>query len=208
MKILKNCIKTTTLVLYLKRISDVDEEGVLVGGDRHPAAVVQGDLEAGGVVGSENGDDLRVGVLSEPNRVFPELGAGRVVIQTENRVALEENVFDPANIAAGADVLIAVAERVGGTRFELLRQGSGEESEGLGFESGYEVRRDAVVDDLKEPELLAGLDEEVFGVGLGEVYQRHGIGGEKRRRFAGLDDGEFGQDHHGWVLGGIEGNLR
>lgn len=86
-KILKNCIKTT-LKLYLKRISDVDEEGVLVGGDRHPAAVVQGDLEAGGVVGSENGDDLRVGVLSEPNRVFPELGAGRVVIQPENRVAL------------------------------------------------------------------------------------------------------------------------
>lgn len=112
----------------------------------------------------------------------------------------EENVFDPTNIAAGADVLIAVAERVGGTRFELLRQGSGEESEGLGFESGYEVRRDAVVDNLKEPELLAGLDEEVFGVGLGEVYQRHGIGGEKCRRFAGLDDGEFGQDHHGWVL--------
>lgn len=31
-----------------------------------------------------------------------------------------------------------------------------------------------MVDDLEESEFFTGFDEEVFGVGLGEVYERNG----------------------------------
>lgn len=39
------------------------------------------------------------------------------------------------------------------------------------FQVGDELEWDAMVDDLEESKLFAGLDDEVLGVGFREVYQ-------------------------------------
>jgi hypothetical protein len=72
---------------YLQRVADIDEEGFRVGGHGHPGAVPQRDLEAGRVVGAEDGDDLRVGVLAEP-RQPPRLRRWRVVVHPQHGVAV------------------------------------------------------------------------------------------------------------------------
>lgn len=87
--------KYSTCTTYLESVADVDEKGVAVAVVRHgrPGAVTEGDLQPGGAVGAEHGDDLRVGVLAEPRQVRPAaaaqlIGARRVVVHPEDGVAV------------------------------------------------------------------------------------------------------------------------
>ena len=82
--------------MYLQRVTNIDEEGALVGRHGDPGAVAQRDLEAGGGVGAEHRDDLRVGVLAEPGHPATaavklqllRLGARRVVVDAQHGVAV------------------------------------------------------------------------------------------------------------------------
>lgn len=85
------------------------------------------------------------------------------------RIGGEEEVLDPADVAIGADLLVPVAEGVGGAGLVLDGGREVEEADGFGLEVTDEVDGDAVVDDLEEAEVLAGSDELRLGVGLGEV---------------------------------------
>lgn len=68
----------------------------MIGWDRDPIPIPSRYLKPGSVVRSENGDDLRIGVLSESDHVplsaidgsFVELRAWRVVVEPEDRVTL------------------------------------------------------------------------------------------------------------------------
>lgn len=84
-------------------------------------------------------------------------------------VGVEEEVFDPADIAVGADSLAAVAERVGRACLVLVGLREAEELESFGFEHRHELHWDAMVDNLKEPELFASPDYESTGPGVGQV---------------------------------------
>lgn len=55
------------LYMYLEYITHVNTEGRGIRGYREPGAIGKGDLEAMDVVGFQNGDDLRVRMLAEPN---------------------------------------------------------------------------------------------------------------------------------------------
>lgn len=76
----------------------------------------------------------------------------------------EEEVLEAADVAVVADVGVAVAEGIGGAGFELMGEGEREESEGLGFQIGHELERDAMVDDFEEPHLLARLHQLRLGL--------------------------------------------
>nr|GMC72645.1 interactor of constitutive active ROPs 1-like [Ipomoea batatas] len=111
-----------------------------------------------------------------------------------------------ADIAIGADFFIAIAGGVRRAGVFLVRQGRGEEFDGLGFEAGYEFSGNAMVDHLKESEFLAGFDEVVFGVGVGQVDQWDAHArGKCAAAFARLHHGELfncglRQDHHACSL--------
>lgn len=109
----------------------------------------------------------------------------------------EEQVLDPAGVAVAADVLVAVAEGVRGAGPELVGEREREELESFGFQIGDELEGNAVVGDLEEAYLLAGLDELRSGVGVGKVDGR-----EIQCRRTVLSLGElfhcwFGEEHHG-----------
>lgn len=78
---------------YLQRITNIDEKGGVIRRDRDPSSIPEAYLEARRVVGPQDRNYLRVGVLPEPNQVATarakclQLRARRVVIQPEERVA-------------------------------------------------------------------------------------------------------------------------
>lgn len=70
---------------HLQHVTHVDAEGgVRVGVDRDPHTVLDGDLEALDTVGSENGDDLRVGVLAKSDLEVTAHVSRRVVIEPQD----------------------------------------------------------------------------------------------------------------------------
>ncbi|KAK2982859.1 hypothetical protein RJ640_006510, partial [Escallonia rubra] len=78
--------------MYLQRVTNVDEERVLVWWNRNPVPISQRDLEPRSVIRSQYRNDLWVSVLPKPNQIptvqFLKLRAWRVVIEPKNRVAL------------------------------------------------------------------------------------------------------------------------
>lgn len=78
---------------YLEGVTNTDEEGRVIRGNREPRAITEGNLKAGGVIGSENRYDLRIRVLSEPNQIPPttqcfHLRTRRIVVHPKARVTL------------------------------------------------------------------------------------------------------------------------
>nr|GME21612.1 Os05g0561000 [Ipomoea batatas] len=75
---------------YLQGVTNIDEERVLVRGDRDPSAIFEGDLQACGVIGPDNRDHLWVCVLSKTNQISPtqclELWAWWIVVYPEATV--------------------------------------------------------------------------------------------------------------------------
>lgn len=110
----------------------------------------------------------------------------------------EEEILHPTDVAVAADRLVAVAEGVGGSEGALLvGRRAGEEGGGLGLEPASELEGNAVVDDLKEARVLAGLDDGGGGIGSGlrEVHDGDATAA------AG---GELGRLHEGdLVEGGV-----
>lgn len=102
-------------------------------------------------------------------------------------VCVEEEILDPSNVAVWADPFASVSKRVWWARTVLLVLGLSEELLGLRFQLRRELGRNAVVDDLEESELPAGLGHGGGGAGVGEV-----------------DDGDSGEE--GWAgLAGFDG---
>ncbi|GJN15211.1 hypothetical protein PR202_gb02104 [Eleusine coracana subsp. coracana] len=95
--------KKMMMVLYLERVSDVDEEASRVGWHGGPPSVPELDLEARGAVGPEHGDDLRVRVLPEPGHAAVprrQYRAGRVVVHPKHLVAaFPANHHPPQHVA-------------------------------------------------------------------------------------------------------------
>ena len=110
---------------------------------------------------------------------------------------IEQKVLNPTNIAAWSNSLVSVSRRIRRPCFFLLRERKWEEVDSFSFQLGDEVHRDTMVDDLEEAKLLAGLNEEGFGVRLWEVYERNSREGHAVSDERQLFNCWFREDTHG-----------
>lgn len=94
-------------------------------------------------------------------------------------ISVEEEVFDPTDIAVGANSLAAVAERVGRAGSVFFGLWEIKEIESFGFETGHELHWDAMVDNLEESEVFAGFDNGGTGLRVRQVH--HGDSIEEAR---------------------------
>ena len=85
------------------------------------------------------------------------------------RAGIEEKIFNPTHITTRADCFAAIAKRVGWATSVFLRLRLAKEFEGLVFKIRHELHWNAMVDELEEAKVMAGLDDKVFGFWVGQI---------------------------------------